>query len=109
MDRLFIYGSLGPGGPNERIMNEIGGSWEPAVVKGRLLEEGWGASIGYPGLVLGDDGDDIRGHVFTSDNLEDKWVFLDEFEGNGYERVSVSVTLRGGERVQAYVYVLRAG
>ncbi|KAB0731143.1 gamma-glutamylcyclotransferase, partial [Pseudomonas aeruginosa] len=27
MQRLFVYGSLGPGRPNEHLMQKIGGQW----------------------------------------------------------------------------------
>ena len=109
MEKLFIYGSLQPGGPNERVLAAIGGEWEPAVIKGHLVEKGWGASIGYPGIVVDETGNDVHGHVFSSSNLNAKWDYLDEFEGEVYERIVTSVTLRNGEQVQAHVYVLRAG
>ena len=107
MERLFIYGSLQPGGPNEHVLAEIGGDWEPAVVKGNLLEEGWGASMGYPGLVIDERGNDVHGHVFASSNLSAKWTYLDQLEGGEYERTVASVTLLSGEQVQAHIYVLR--
>ncbi len=107
MERLFIYGSLQPGGPNEHLLAAIGGEWEPAVIQGRLVEKGWGASMGYPGLMVGDDGADVHGHLFSSSNLSAKWAHLDEFEGEEYERILRPVTLRSGEQVQAHVYVLR--
>ena len=107
MERLFIYGSLQPGGPNEHVLAEIGGDWEPAVVKGILLEEGWGASMGYPGLVIDERGNDVHGHVFASSNLSAKWTYLDQFEGEEYERTVASVNLLSGEQVQAHIYVLR--
>ena len=109
MERLFIYGSLQPGGPNEHVLAAIGGEWEPAAIKGHLVEKGWGASIGYPGIVVDETGNDVHGHVFSSSNLNAKWDYLDEFEGEEYERIVTSVTLRNGEQVQAHVYVLRAG
>jgi gamma-glutamylcyclotransferase (GGCT)/AIG2-like uncharacterized protein YtfP len=108
MERLFIYGSLQPGGPNEHVIVAIGGEWEPAVIKGNLVESGWGASLGYPGLVVDESGNDVYGHVFSSSNLNANWAYLDEFEGQEYERIVTSVTLRSGEQVQAHVYVLRA-
>ena len=107
MERLFIYGSLQPGGPNEHVLAEIGGDWEPAVVKGNLLEKGWGASMGYPGLVIDERGIDVHGHVFASSNLSAKWSYLDQLEGEEYERTVASVTLLSGEQVQAHIYVLR--
>ena len=107
MERLFIYGSLRPGGPNEHVLTAIGGEWRPAVVKGRLIESGWGASMGYPGLVIDESGDDVHGHIFVSSNLDNHWAYLDEFEGEEYEHIVASATLVGGEQVQADVYVLR--
>ncbi|NEQ49924.1 MAG: gamma-glutamylcyclotransferase [Leptolyngbya sp. SIO3F4] len=108
MERLFVYGTLQPGGPNEHVLTTIGGEWEPAVIKGNLVEAGWGAGMGYPGLMLDASGDDIHGYVFISPNLSAKWGDLDEFEGKEYERIVTSVTLLSGEQVQTYVYVLRA-
>ncbi|HSE41878.1 MAG TPA: gamma-glutamylcyclotransferase, partial [Acidobacteriota bacterium] len=43
MKRLFVYGTLAPGRPNEHILGQIGGSFEPATVIGTLYQEGWGA------------------------------------------------------------------
>ena len=107
MERLFIYGSLQPGGPNEHVLTAIGGEWEPAAIKGRLVEAGWGASMGYPGLVIGEHEDNVHGHVFTSSNLTTQWAYLDEFEGKEYERIVTSVSLLSGKLVDAHVYVLR--
>lgn len=108
MDRLFVYGSLQPGAPNEHVLAPVDGDWEPAVVRGRLVEAGWGAAIGYPGLVIDDDGDDIAGHVLSSANLGETWSMLDELEGEEYERIVATVTTLGGKRVKAYIYVLRS-
>ena len=53
MERLFVYGTLGPGRPNEHVMQKIGGSWQPASVRGRLVRAGWGfGRSGLPALVL---------------------------------------------------------
>ena len=109
MERLFVYGSLQPGGPNEHVLTAIGGEWEPAVIKGNLVKRGWGAAMGYPGLVLDESGGDVHGHVFRSSSLSEKWFYLDEFEGEEYKRIVTSVTLLSGKQVQAHVYVLRAG
>ncbi|GGA46931.1 gamma-glutamylcyclotransferase family protein [Dyella nitratireducens] len=104
--RLFVYGTLAPGKPNEHVLAHLPGSWEPATVKGRLFQEGWGAAIGYPGIVLDEQGDEVPGLVFTSTELAAHWARLDEFEGDGYERVLTSVQLRDGTRVEAYIYRL---
>ena len=107
MEQLFIYGSLQPGGPNEHLLTAVGGEWEPAVIKGTLVERGWGARLGYPGLVVDERGDEVHGHVFSSANLAEQWAWLDEFEGEEYERVVAPVTLQSGKQARAHVYVLR--
>lgn len=107
MERLFVYGTLQPGGPNEHILTAIGGTWAPAMLKGTLQEAGWGASMGYPGLVLDEKGREIQGYVLSSENLSHRWTELDKFEGEEYERVLAPITILSGEQVQAYVYVLR--
>jgi len=107
MERLVVYGTLGPGRPNEHIMLEIGGYWEAASVRGKLIQAGWGAEMGFPGLVLSDMGEDIHGFVFTSENLEAHWAALDEFEGGEYERVLAQIGQHSGAIADAYVYALR--
>lgn len=107
MDSLFVYGTLGPGRPNEHVMQKIGGQWRTALVRGRLVQEGWGADMGFPALVLDEAGDDIRGHVFVSENLAHSWADLDEFEGAEYQRVLTTALLEDGSRVETYVYALR--
>lgn len=107
MDRLFTYGSLQPGGPNQQILATLEGEWQEASVIGRLVEEGWGAEIGYPALALEEMGDPVAGWVFTSAELGEHWSRLDAFEGQGYRRVAAHVTLSDGEVVAAHAYVLR--
>ncbi|CAI1733042.1 gamma-glutamylcyclotransferase [Serratia proteamaculans] len=104
---LFVYGTLGPGRPNAHIMESIGGSWEEGSVGGTLLNEGWGADMGYPGIVLDNSGNKVEGFLFHSDNLADRWSSLDEFEGEGYERVSVKVTTVSGDIVDSFIYMLK--
>lgn len=65
--------------------------------------------MGYPGITLDDAGDEIKGYIFCSDKLESHWDELDEFEGEGYERVLTSVQTRDKKRVEAYIYVIRGG
>ncbi|MDP5189782.1 gamma-glutamylcyclotransferase family protein [Rheinheimera baltica] len=105
-NRLFVYGTLAPGRPNEHILADVPGTWEPATVRGSLLQEGWGAAVGYPGIVLTEYGDDIEGFLFTSDDLAAHWARLDKFEGDGYVRVPVSVQLQDGATTEAHIYAL---
>lgn len=105
-DRLFVYGTLAPGRPNAHVLASIPGAWEPASVRGTLLQEGWGAAAGYPGIVLDEHGEEIQGLVFSSEDLSAHWSRLDAFEGEGYERVLVSAKLQDGTVVSAYIYKL---
>ena len=106
-DRLFVYGTLAPGRPNEHVLGDLDGSWEPAYVVGRLWEQGWGAALGYPGIVLDDQSTDrVDGLVFAAEDLTQHWERLDEFEGEGYRRVVTRATLADGSVVDAHIYVL---
>ena len=106
MEYLFIYGTLGPGRPNEHVLDAIGGSWEAATVKGTLRHEGWGAELGYPGIDLDENGEEIEGFLFASEKLSDHWAALDGFEGEAYERVLAVAKLKDGRTVEAYIYTL---
>lgn len=107
IEKLFVYGTLAPNCPNEHILTVVGGSWESATIIGTLLEKGWGAEMGFPGIILDKQGDEIEGFVFTSDNLSNHWAELDAFEGEGYSRVLSEVKVENGDRVLAYVYALK--
>jgi gamma-glutamylcyclotransferase (GGCT)/AIG2-like uncharacterized protein YtfP len=87
------------------VLADIPGRWEAATVRGKLLQEGWGAKAGYPGIVLDETGDEVQGFLFSSDKLVEHLPRLDAFEGNGYERVETSVKLVEG-MVDAFIYVL---
>ena len=106
-DRLFVYGTLAPGRPNEHMLADVPGTWESATVRGTLFPEGWGADVGYPGIVLSEEGDEVQGLVFSSADLSDHWERLDEFEGEAYVRVLASVKLASGATVDAYIYAIR--
>lgn len=107
LEHLFVYGSLAPGQSNAHVLAQVPGDWTPASVTGTLRQEGWGAAMGYPGLVLDEGGTLVRGQVFSSTHLRDHWSRLDAFEGEGYERVITDARLDDGTTVQAHVYALR--
>jgi len=109
IEQLFVYGTLGPGRPNQHILEAIGGSWQTATVNGDLRNEGWGSELGYPGIDLNESSGVIEGFLFTSENLSDHWADLDKFEGDAYERVIAKVKLNGKSVVDAYIYTLRPG
>ncbi len=106
IERLFIYGSLGPGRPNEPVMTAIGGEWVVASVRGRLINAGWGAQLGFPGMVPDPDAESVNGWLFVSENLAAHWQALDEFEGEGYQRVRITAQDEQGQPLEAFVYAL---
>ncbi|MEM9171863.1 MAG: gamma-glutamylcyclotransferase family protein [Pseudomonadota bacterium] len=107
VNRLFVYGSLQPGAANAHKLDHLGGNWSAGAVNGRLLDRGWGARMGFPGLILGQHEGFVAGQVLSSDKLADAWPALDAFEGAEYERVLTEVRLVDDSRCEAYVYVLK--
>ncbi len=108
MSKLFVYGSLGPGGPNAHILEELSGSFAKAFVWGKLYEEGWGAGLGFPGIRLDVKEEKIEGYLFSSDRLDGHWDRLDDFEGEAYRRVKTTVTLlRNDAGTEAFIYELK--
>ena len=104
-DRLATYGSLAPGRVNHHQLSALEGRWLRGMVRSRLVEAGWGAALGHPGLVLDPKGAVIEVHVFESAALPEHWDRLDAFEGDGYRRVVAHVTTDEGE-VAAWIYAL---
>ncbi|WP_222106070.1 gamma-glutamylcyclotransferase family protein [Catellatospora sichuanensis] len=105
--RLATYGSLAPGRPNHHQLAGLDGRWFAGHLHGRLLDAGWGATLGYPGLVVDPHGERVDVQVFESSELPAHWSRLDAFEGSQYERVPVTVHTPGG-LVEAFAYVLSA-
>ena len=103
--RLAVYGTLAVGQPNHHQLDGLTGRWIDGHVRGRLVRAGWGADLGYPALITGEDGGDVVVHVFESSDLAAHWSRLDDFEGPGYERVTVSVSTAEGS-LAADIYVL---
>jgi gamma-glutamylcyclotransferase (GGCT)/AIG2-like uncharacterized protein YtfP len=102
---LATYGSLAPGRVNHSKLAGLQGSWRRGTVWGRLVASGWGAKLGYPGLVLDPQGGPVEVHLFESSELPDHLRSLDDFEGPGYRRVVAQVQTANGE-VEAWIYVL---
>ncbi len=105
-ERLFTYGTLSPGQPNQHVLQGVTGSWEAASVAGTLHADGWGAALGYPAIVLDPEGQAVPGFLFSSDELAAHWDRLDEFEGVGYRRVLTQVRRADDSLVTAYIYEL---
>lgn len=106
-ERLFVYGTLAPGRPNAHQLDGVAGTWQEASIRGVLHPEGWGATLGFPAVVLDPVGDVVPGFLFTSDELSPHWARLDTFEGTAYERAATTATLADGSTIEAWVYRLR--
>ena len=102
-----IYGSLGPGGPNHHLVAGIVGTWmRDYKVTGTLVQEGWGAALGFPGLSWSPEGDSHDVQVLVSNELPNHWHWLDQLEGKGYNRVLVPLHKSGAPDIIANIYVL---
>jgi gamma-glutamylcyclotransferase (GGCT)/AIG2-like uncharacterized protein YtfP len=107
LHRLATYGSLAPGRPNHHQLDGLRGRWLAGHVRGRLVNAGWGAELGYPALILDPDGPAIPVVIFESPDLPDNWSRLDDFEGSAYQRVGTTVRTSAGD-IEVSIYVLRA-
>lgn len=108
MEKLFVYGTLAPGQPNAHVLGEVEGEWEKGFVWGKLFDEGWGNAMGFPGIRLDPKDQKVEGQIFTSPRLTDLWPVLDDFEGDGYERVTATAFTNGlPEGVMVFIYALK--
>ena len=101
--RLAVYGTLAPGRENHHQLEGLVGRWRPGTVRGTRIATGWGATKGYPALILAADGDTVAVQIFESADLPAHWARLDDFEGPDYRRVVADVETPDG-RVTAWIY-----
>jgi gamma-glutamylcyclotransferase (GGCT)/AIG2-like uncharacterized protein YtfP len=109
MPALIIYGSLAPGESNHSVMEPVKGEWRKAIIKGKLQEGGWGSALGYNGFIPVDskDAEIIKAYVLFSEDLPLHWDYLDEFEGDGYDRIQTEYELENGQTGMGYIYALK--
>ena len=103
--RLATYGTLAPGRVNSEQLADLKGTWRQGTVRGRLVEAGWGAKLGYPRLILDPSGPAVEVYLFESPDLPHHWLRLDAFEGAGYRRVVTQVCTADGD-LEAWIYVI---
>jgi len=103
--RLATYGTLAPGRANHHQLARLKGQWRKGTVRGRLVEAGWGAALGFPGLVLDPLGPSVGVYLFESADLPHHWARLDTFEGTGYRRAITQVHTAEGA-LEAWIYVI---
>ena len=105
-DRLFVYGTLAPGQANGHLLEPLSGRWQQATIRGMLDPAGWGATNGFPAVVLDPRAGEVSGWLFTSTDLREQWDRLDAFEGPAYRRVRAQARLGDGRCVGCFVYEL---
>jgi gamma-glutamylcyclotransferase (GGCT)/AIG2-like uncharacterized protein YtfP len=105
---IIIYGTLAPDRPNHSKIQHIKGKWLKGIVKGKLVNEGWGAELGYYGFRHShiDEQENIDAYILFSDELVDNWPYLDEFEGDGYRRILAKFELENGEVGAGNIYAI---
>jgi len=106
-DRIFVYGTLAPGRSNAHLLSHLSGSWQKATIRGHLVQAGWGAEQGYPGVVIDNSAPIVEGFVLSAEGLRHEWQRLDAFEGEQYQRVATQAVLEDGQSVEVFVYQLR--
>jgi pimeloyl-ACP methyl ester carboxylesterase len=108
IQHIFVYGTLRPGDSNEHVMKDIRGEWRDASISGVWHKEGWGyEKFGLPGMVVDKNGEEIKGLIFSSANLQEYWVTIDNFEGPDYERVKTQAVCPNGDVIEVNVYALK--
>ena len=101
---LAVYGSLLPGEKNHWVVRSIKGEWMPGVARGFEFDITWGPAEGYEGFLPDDGGNNVAVMVLVSDQLEKNLRPVDDFQGDGFARRIVPVTLEGETVIQAWIY-----
>jgi gamma-glutamylcyclotransferase (GGCT)/AIG2-like uncharacterized protein YtfP len=107
-NKLIIYGSLAPNAPNHHIVAHIKGTWHQGIVRGKLMQYGWGADLGYYAFMPVSEAEqaEIKAFVLISEELTANWAYLDDFEGEGYKRILAKYTLDNGQIGVGYIYAM---
>ena len=100
MEYLFVYGTLRKN-YDLKLKNRVAQDMTyigKAKVQARMYDLGR-----YPGAVK-DRNSEVVGDVFLLSNTEKVLSYLDEYEGEEYERKQEKVKLRSGKWVNAWMY-----
>lgn len=110
---LAVYGTLRPGESNFDVVAAIDGLWFAGWIRGRRFINPAGRYKGYPAFrpEAASGTVDAEGRVpvalLVSSELPLHWSRLDDFEGTGYRRVPIGVSIEDGSELvvcRAYVY-----
>lgn len=97
-ERLIVYGSLAPGGPNNFMLARLEGTWIKCVIRGRM-----GKYRGFKVFKFDPDGDEHQAWLFSSPLLPRKFPDLDDYEGDEYRRILIPAVIDDQE-ILAYIY-----
>lgn len=106
-ETVFVYGTLRRGGSDHFRMTEAEFVSEGTIL-GRLYGIDW-----YPGLVVDDDGGEIRGEIYRVEpgHLAELDLFeglpAGDTEGSEYRRVQATVVRQDSRTVSAWVWEWR--
>ncbi len=81
--KVYSYTAPGAGQTQRAHYGSHRRQLEEGSVGGSLLNEGWGAEMGYQGIVLDNSGNRVNGFLFRSANLVNHWPTLDAFAARG--------------------------
>jgi hypothetical protein len=96
--RLIVYGSLAPGGANAFMLGGLVGDWRRCHIRGHL-----GRYRGFKSFRYDPEGPEHPVWLLSSAELPRVIPDLDDFEGEGYERIIIPARV-GDDWVMAQVY-----
>jgi gamma-glutamylcyclotransferase (GGCT)/AIG2-like uncharacterized protein YtfP len=102
MSNLFVYGTL----LSKDIWTSIVSgdySSDSAVLKGYARKKVTGKN--YPGLIE-QNGSTVEGQIYY-DISEEDLIKLDEYEGEEYQRIKVSVFLASEKNIECFTYAFK--
>jgi gamma-glutamylcyclotransferase (GGCT)/AIG2-like uncharacterized protein YtfP len=89
--KLFTYGTLVPGKPNNSIISALEGKWERCTTSGQIIEVSGLSMFRWEPY-----GQNIKGQLFVSPDISKQWTDLDKFEGDRYKRCMITVDTNTG-------------
>jgi len=96
--KLIVYGTLAPDAHNERLLEDIAGTWQDCKIRGKIIQcHGLKYFKWFP------NAGEIDAKMFVSESLSDKLPSIDQFEGEDYHRILIPAKV-GKHLVVANIY-----
>lgn len=97
-ERLIVYGSLAPGEANHFLLDGLLGEWYRCRIRGHL-----GQYRGFKSFRYDPKGPEHPAWLLRSPELPQVINDLDDFEGEGYERIVIPAQVEG-RWIMAQIY-----